>query len=317
MQTFQNVTFVEIMEDSAGQRLDNFLFKTLKGVPKSRIYRLIRKNEIRVNRGRALASTKLCLRDEVRLPPIRLSAKEGKYIDPLFKPETQVLFENNELIVFNKPAGLAVHGGSSVKFGLIESLRASRSSNRSREKLELIHRLDKDTSGCILISKKRASLVFLQDLLRRPGSIKKRYTALVHGFWPEKLLDINEALETFSNQGRERWTKVSQSGKSARTAFRKICGNEDFSLIEAFPKTGRTHQIRVHALWARHPILGDLRYGDSVKEAILGLKLRMMLHASQISIPENKHLGKVDIECPLPDEFIKTLKKLLNYEYKQ
>ena len=317
MHTFQNVTYIKIMQDSAGQRLDNFLFKTLKGVPKSRIYRLIRKNEIRVNRGRARASTKLCLSDEVRLPPIRLSAEEDKFIDPLFKPETQIIFENNDLIVFNKPAGLAVHGGSSVKFGLIESLRASRNSNKKIEKLELIHRLDKDTSGCLLISKKRASLVFLQDLLRRPGSIKKRYTALVHGVWPEKLTDIHQSLETFSNQGRERWTRVSQSGKSARTAFRKIYGNEDFSLVEASPKTGRTHQIRVHALWARHPILGDVKYGDKVKEAILGLKLRMMLHASQISIPQNKLLGKVDIECPLPKEFIKALKKLLNYQYNQ
>ena len=134
MQTFRNVTFLKIMEDSAGQRLDNFLFKTLKGVPKSRIYRLIRKNEIRVNRSRASASTKLYLNDEVRLPPIRLSARESKYVDPLFDPETQIVFENNDLIVFNKPAGLAVHGGSSVKFGLIESLRASRKNNNSKEK---------------------------------------------------------------------------------------------------------------------------------------------------------------------------------------
>ena len=311
MQTFQNVTFLKIMEDSAGQRLDNFLFKTLKGVPKSRIYRLIRKNEIRVNRSRASASTKLYLSDEVRLPPMRLSARESKYVDPLFKPETQIVFENTDLIVFNKPAGLAVHGGSSVKFGLIESLRASRKNNNSKEKLELVHRLDKDTSGCLMISKKRVSLVFLQELLRRPGSISKRYTALVHGDWPEKLTHINQALETYSNEGRERWTKVSASGKSATTGFRKISGNEDFSLVDAFPKTGRTHQIRVHALWARHPIVGDIRYGDKFKEAVLGLKTRMMLHASQISIPQNKHVGKLDVECPLPHEFSDTLKMLL------
>ena len=311
MQTFRNVTFLKIMEDSAGQRLDNFLFKTLKGVPKSRIYRLIRKNEIRVNRSRASASTKLYLNDEVRLPPMRLSARESKYVDPLFKPETQIVFENNDLIVFNKPAGLAVHGGSSVKFGLIESLRASRKNNNSKEKLELIHRLDKDTSGCLMISKKRASLVFLQELLSRPGSISKRYTALVHGDWPEKLTHINQALETYSNEGRERWTKVSASGKSARTRFRKISGNEDFSLVDAFPKTGRTHQIRVHALWARHPIVGDIRYGDKFKEAVLGLKTRMMLHASQISIPQNKHVGKLDVECPLSHEFSDTFKMLL------
>ena len=311
MQTFQNVTFLTIMEDGAGQRLDNFLFKTLKGVPKSRIYRLIRRNEIRVNRRRARASTKLYLRDEVRLPPMRFSARENKYVDPLFKPETQIVFENNDLIVFNKPAGLAVHGGSSVKFGLIESLRASRRNN-SKEKLELIHRLDKDTSGCLMISKKRASLVFLQELLRKPGSISKRYTALVHGNWPEKLIHINQALETYSNERRERWTKVSASGKSARTEFRKISGSDDFSLVEAFPKTGRTHQIRVHALWARHPIVGDIRYGDKFKEAVLGLKIRMMLHASQISIPHNKQVGKVDVECPLSYEFLDTIKALLN-----
>ncbi len=311
MQTFRNVTFLKIMEDSAGQRLDNFLFKTLKGVPKSRIYRLIRKNEIRVNRSRASASTKLYLNDEVRLPPMRLSARESKYVDPLFNPETQIVFENNDLIVFNKPAGLAVHGGSSVKFGLIESLRASRKNNNPKEKLELIHRLDKDTSGCLMISKKRASLVFLQELLSRPGSISKRYTALVHGDWPEKLTHINQALETYSNEGRERWTKVSASGKSATTGFRKISGNEDFSLVDAFPKTGRTHQIRVHALWARHPIVGDIRYGDKFKEAVLGLKTRMMLHASQISIPQNKHVGKLDVECPLSHEFSDTFKMLL------
>ena len=317
MQTFQTVTFIKIAEDSVGQRLDNFLLKRLKGVPKSRVYRLIRKKEIRVNRSRATASTKLYLGDEIRLPPIRLNPEEEQYADPSLDLESQIVFENNELIVVNKPAGLAVHGGSSVKFGLIESLRASRKNDRVKERLELVHRLDKDTSGCLMVSKKRATLVFLQDLLRRPGSINKRYTALVHGDWPEKLITINQNLTTFSNQGRERWTKVSESGKTARTAFRKKFGTEDFSLVEAFPKTGRTHQIRVHALWARHPIVGDLRYGDKFKEAVLGLNVRMMLHATQISIPQNTQLGKLDIECPLPDEFVTTIKRVLNYEYEQ
>ncbi len=317
MQTFQTVTFIKITEDSVGQRLDNFLLKKLKGVPKSRVYRLIRKKEIRVNRSRAIASTKLYLGDEIRLPPIRLNLEEEAYADPSLDLESQIVFENNELIVVNKPAGLAVHGGSSVKVGLIESLRASRKNDRVKERLELIHRLDRDTSGCLMISKTRATLVFLQDLLRKPGSINKRYTALVHGDWPEKLISINQNLKTVSNQGRERWTKVSKSGKTARTAFRKKFGSEDFSLVEAFPKTGRTHQIRVHALWARHPIVGDLRYGDKFKEAVLGLNVRMMLHATQISIPQNTQLGKLDIECPLPDEFVTTIKRVLNYEYEQ
>ena len=317
MHTFRTVTFIKIMQDSAGQRLDNYLFRTLKGVPKSRIYRLIRKKEIRVNRGRAAASTKLYLGDEVRLPPIRLKVEEEKYADLCLNLENHIVFENDELIVINKPAGLAVHGGSSVKTGLIESLRASRKNDRPKEKLELIHRLDKDTSGCLMISKKRSSLVFLQNLLRRPGSITKKYTVLVHGNWPSKLIEITQPLETFSKEGRERWTKVSASGKSARTIFRKMFGTEDFSLIEAFPKTGRTHQIRVHALWARHPIVGDQRYGDKFKEAVLGLNLRMMLHATQISIPHNTQVGKLDIECPLPDEFNIALKRVSNFEYKQ
>ena len=311
MQTFQTVTMIKIAQNSAGQRLDNFLFKTLKGVPKSRVYRLIRKKEIRVNRSRATASTKLYLGDEVRLPPIRLNPKEEQSTDTSLDLESLIIFENNELMVVNKPAGLAVHGGSSVKFGLIESLRASRKNERSKERLELIHRLDKDTSGCLMISKKRSHLVFLQDLLRKPGSIKKRYTALVHGNWPESLIDIDKPLKTFSYQGRERWTKVSESGKNAKTTFRKLFGTEDFSLIEAFPKTGRTHQIRVHTLWARHPIVGDVRYGDKFKEGVMGLNLRMMLHATQISIPENTQVGKLDIECPLPEEFTMTIDKIV------
>ena len=162
-----------------------------------------------------------------------------------------------------------------------------------------------------MISKKRSHLVFLQNLLRKPGRIKKRYTALVHGDWPDRLIDIDQPLKTFSNQGRERWTKVSESGKNARTTFRKLFGTEDFSLIEAFPKTGRTHQIRVHTLWARHPIVGDVRYGDKFKEGVMGLNLRMMLHATQISIPENTEVGKLDIECPLPEEFTMTIGKIM------
>ena len=162
-----------------------------------------------------------------------------------------------------------------------------------------------------MISKKRSHLVFLQNLLRKPGSIKKRYTALVHGDWPDRLIAIDQPLKTFSNQGRERWTKVSKSGKNAKTAFRKLFGTEDFSLIEAFPKTGRTHQIRVHTLWAHHPIVGDVRYGDRFKEGVMGLNLRMMLHATQISIPENPQVGKLDIECPLPVEFTMTIDKII------
>lgn len=310
MENYQKVSFIRIDESSAGQRLDNFLVKTLKGVPKSRIYRLIRKGEVRIFMSRVKPSTKLVLNDEIRLPPLRRTEQKDKYVGNFIEPQRLIIFENEGMIVVNKPAGIAAHGGSGVKVGLIETLRNHRKDIFPGERLELVHRLDRGTSGCLMISKKRSYLVALQDLLRTPGVIRKHYLALVHGRWPDNLKEITEPLATVSKEGRERWTRVSESGKRAHTVIKSIEGSEDFSLIRAAPQTGRTHQIRVHALWARHPIVGDPRYGDRFRDNFHGLKSRLMLHAEEIVIPKTKYSEAISVKAPTGSSFMKTVKDL-------
>ena len=295
------VQHIEIDEELAGQRLDNFLIKTLKGLPKSRIYRIIRKGEVRINGKRCKPDTRLNGGDKVRVPPIT-HLKERKDSVGSFNDELGlVLFENADLLVINKPAGMAVHGGSGISTGVIETLRHTREEG---DRLELVHRLDRGTSGCLMVAKKRSYLRLLQDALRRQGEIKKTYLALVHGEWPDHLKLVDQPLLTMSQDGREKITRIHPSGKSSVTRFRPLKRNNGLSLVEARPLTGRTHQIRAHARWARHPLVGDDRYGSKALDAGVGIgSSRLMLHAISLEIPPLGDRAGINIEAPIPKEF--------------
>ena len=255
------VQWLKITEGHEGQRLDNFLITLLKGVPKTRIYRIIRKGEVRVNKGRVDNKYRLVIGDIVRVPPVRVANRQNEVeLQPTLKQALiqGILFEDEVLIVLNKPSGFAVHGGSGISSGVIEGLRLLRPEAKF---LELAHRLDKDTSGCLLIAKKRATLKALHELFRGDG-IKKTYLALLAGRWERKKLVVTAPLLRNTGKGGERVVKVSKAGKNAETHFKRLHKYRDVTLVEAAPITGRTHQIRVHAAWLGHPIIGDSRYGD-------------------------------------------------------
>lgn len=279
------VRVVRVEAEYAGQRIDNFLLRELKGVPRSRLYRLLRKGEVRVNRGRVKAEYRLCSGDEVRLPPIRQEepAAAGELRLPSGLAQTlarSVIHEDELLLVVNKPSGMAVHGGSGLSWGLIEAFRALRPELRH---LELVHRLDRDTSGCLLLSKRRSALRLLHEALRS-GGMDKRYWALVNGRWPAKLGEVDQPLVKNVLRSGERMVRVSPEGKPSLTRFRVLEGFADATLVEASPITGRTHQIRVHALAAGHPILGDDKYGDREADQRFrerGLR-RLFLHAHSL-----------------------------------
>lgn len=298
------VEFVEVDEASEGQRLDNFLLKSLKGAPKSLIYKIIRKGEVRVNKGRAKPETKLNLGDLVRIPPVRLAEKQVEHkpgAGLLALLADSVVYENKELLIVNKPSGLAVHGGSGVNLGLIEALRAQPDAPKF---LELVHRLDKETSGCVMVAKKRSMLVYLQDLLRSEGGIDKRYLALVQGQWSKRKQLVNAPLYKHEAKGGERRVSVDHvHGKASRTAFTLLENFTECSLVEAKPLTGRTHQIRVHGLAEGHPLVGDLKYGDAdfnqhMKQR--GVK-RLFLHAHALSLPMADG-SELNVKAPLPAE---------------
>lgn len=302
-QTGSGVTIIEVTDAHAGQRIDNFLLRQLKGVPKSRIYRLLRKGEVRVNKGRIKAEYRLCDGDLVRLPPIRVA--EDKPQQLVSKSLTElldrsVLYEDDRLLVINKPSGLAVHGGSGINLGLIEALRVMRPEARF---LELVHRLDRDTSGCILVAKKRSLLRFLHEQLRT-GTIDKRYLALVSGRWPNRRKVVNAALLKNTLQSGERMVNVSPEGKKSVTEFSVVQRFAQATLVEAKPITGRTHQIRVHALHVGHPLLGDDKYGDDRADKHfrgLGLK-RLFLHAASLDVPMPDGVKNLMVSAPLSED---------------
>lgn len=291
---------VEIETEDEGQRLDNYLIRTLKGLPKSRIYRIIRKGEVRINGKRCKPESRLSCGDIVRIPPIMRLAERSKAVGSFKDLDSLILYEDARLLIINKPAGMAVHGGSGVRVGVIESLRAAR---QEGDRLELVHRLDRGTSGCLMVAKKRSYLRLLQDALRQPGQIRKHYIAMVHGEWSESQNIIDEPLLTMNKAGRERITRVSQDGKEAKTEFTLLSTDGDTSVIRAYPVTGRTHQIRVHARWARHSILGDDRYGNPELDAILGHSGRLLLHAAELQIPALGDFPPVRATAPLDDKF--------------
>jgi len=304
------VRWVTVDEGSDGQRIDNFLLRELKGVPRTHIYRLLRKGEVRVNKGRAKANRKLILGDVVRIPPVRLPTREeaGKPSHSLMQLiDKSIIYEDDLLLIISKPSGLAVHGGSGISFGVIEVLRALRPEAKF---LELAHRLDRDTSGCLLVAKKRSALRILQDL-QREGKVNKRYLALLEGRWRRGKEDVRVPLKKNILQSGERRVKVDPEGKDSRTIFRVRQAYSQATLVEAELKTGRTHQIRVHAAWLKSPILGDTKYGDETANKWArsqGLK-RLFLHAVYLHFPWP---GRTDyeIEAPLPEDLVALLEKL-------
>lgn len=276
--------FVTIDESHAGQRIDNFLVTQLKGVPHSRIYRALRKGEVRVNKGRVQAVYRLKLHDIVRLPPLRVSETE------VIKPSARlsdilknaIIFENDDFIVVNKPVGLAVHAGSEVQCGLIEAFRHIRPDIKN---LSLVHRLDRDTSGCLLLAKNRATLLALQAL-QKSQDIHKQYLLLVHGCWTLGKKRVSMALSKNKLMGGERVVVSDDEGKPAETIFEPVRLGEDISLLRATLITGRTHQIRVHISEIGFPIVGDVKYGDRERDKQFlqskGLK-RLFLHAEKLA----------------------------------
>ena len=296
----------KIDESAADQRIDNYLLRLCKGVPKSHIYRILRSGEVRVNSRRVDAAYRLQEGDAVRIPPIRVAERTEKREAPA--AEFPVLWEDSTLLAINKPAGVAVHGGSGVSFGAIEQLRRSRPEARF---LELVHRLDRGTSGVLLFAKKRSALVAMHDLLRS-GATDKRYLALVKGRWTKARLKVDASLHKYVNAEGERRVAVDNDGKNAVTLFALRKSWSEASLVEATLKTGRTHQIRVHLAHLGFPICGDDKYGDFPFNRSLakhGLK-RMFLHAARLAFVHPLTGTPIVIEAPLPatlEHFLLTL----------
>lgn len=299
-----SVQIVAISAEEAGQRIDNFLRTQLKGVPKSMIYRILRKGEVRVNKKRIKPEYKLQAGDEVRIPPVRVAEREEAAVSPRLERVASltaaILYEDEYILVLNKPSGTAVHGGSGLSFGVIEGLRALRPEARF---LELVHRLDRDTSGVLLVAKKRSALRSLHEQLREKG-MQKDYLALVRGQWPSHVKAVQAPLLKNILQSGERIVRVSSEGKPSETRFKVEERYAFATLVKASPITGRTHQIRVHTLHAGHPIAFDDRYGEREFDKQLsatGLR-RLFLHAAALSFMHPHSGDRMRIEAPLDDE---------------
>ncbi len=294
------VTWLEVGEDGEAQRIDNFLLRQLKGVPKSHVYRVLRSGEVRVNSGRVKPEYRLRIGDKVRVPPVRVPAANRK---PRARPhEHPIVHEDPSLLVVNKPSGVAVHGGSGVSYGVIESLRASRPEAKM---LELAHRLDRDTSGLLIVAKKRSALVELHRMLR-DGEVEKIYVAAVKGRWEGGKRELRESLHKYVNAQGERRVSVHGEGKTAVTKVKPLKVGAQFSLLELRLMTGRTHQIRVHLAHAGHPVLGDDKYGDFELNRALarqGVK-RLFLHARRLAFAHPVLGGALRLESPLPEDML-------------
>jgi len=309
--SIKGVQLLTISADQSGQRIDNFLLAQLKGVPRSRVYRLLRKGEVRVNKGRIRPQYRLLEDDVVRIPPVRLAEREeppapGRSLRDLL--EANILYEEKGFMVLNKPSGVAVHGGSGIKLGVIEALRVMRPKEL---RLELVHRLDRDTSGCLLIARNRAPLRALQEQMRE-RSMVKRYMALVSGSWAKGVSEINAPLRKFTLQSGERIVRADKDGKRALTRFRIVRQFSEATLIEAELETGRTHQIRVHCQLAGHPLAGDSKYGDDdFNKAMKASGLnRLFLHAGELQFCSPASGKKISVSAPLPDDLQLLLNRL-------
>ncbi|MEJ2646514.1 MAG: 23S rRNA pseudouridine(955/2504/2580) synthase RluC [Gammaproteobacteria bacterium] len=294
------VRVVEVASEDADQRIDNFLMRHLKGVPRSRIYRILRRGEVRVNGRRTGPDYRICAGDKVRIPPVRTAAGGGGPAPVRPGLEAAILYEDDRYLVLDKPSGLAVHGGSGVSHGVIEALRALRPQARF---LELAHRLDRETSGCLLVAKRRSALRAVHELLRG-GGVEKRYLALVQGAWQGGPRQVNAPLRKNQLRSGERMVRVDPTGKSAQTWFRPVTVYGQATLVEAHLGTGRTHQIRVHAAHSGHPIAGDEKYGDEgFNRAMRSLGLRrLFLHAQSLAFTEPDSDREIHVSAPLaPD----------------
>ena len=288
-----------IDEASAGQRIDNYLLRVAKGVPKSHIYRILRSGEVRVNGGRVQQTYRLAEGDKVRIPPLRVAEPQRDALAPAGKA-LPVVFEDDALLIIDKPSGKAVHGGSGISYGVIEQLRVQRPELRM---LELAHRLDRETSGLLIVAKKRSALTALHDMLRE-GRMEKRYLTLVPGRWNNPLQHVKFPLFKYLTPGGERRVRVSEEGKAAHSIMRLVKRWRDYSLLEVELKTGRTHQIRVHLAHLGFPLCGDDKYGDFALNKRLereGLK-RMFLHAVQLKFIHPLSGEAMSFEAPLPEE---------------
>ncbi len=308
------VRTVRVLEDRDGQRIDNFLLGYLKGAPRSLVYKLLRSGQVRVNGGRVRAERRLEAGDEVRIPPIRLPdpAEKGTppqgFMDAL---DAAIVFEDARLLALNKPSGVASHGGSGISFGAIETLRAL----RPKDTLELVHRLDRDTSGLLVVAKKRSALGELQALLREDhgAGISKRYLALLTGRMPGGVMSVDAPLHVGLRQGGERHVQVNPRGKPSLSHFRVLERRGGLSYCEVRIETGRTHQIRVHAQHIGHPIAGDDKYGDEAANKRLreqvGLK-RLFLHASTLEFALDGGKAPYRLNAPLAPELVEVLDRL-------
>lgn len=298
-----SVTHLVIGEEEQGQRLDNFLIRVCKGVPKSHLYRILRSGEVRVNSGRVDATYRLRAGDKLRIPPIRLAERPQNEVDEAAKQRVDlpVIYEDDALLVIDKPEGIAVHGGSGVSFGVIEALRRQRPLAKF---LELAHRLDRETSGILLVGKKRLALTALHDMFREHGAgADKRYLVLVKGRWMNNTQHVKLPLYKFLTESGERRVSVNSEGKPSHTVFRLLARWPEMSLLEAQLKTGRTHQIRVHLSHLGFPILGDEKYGDFTLNRNLkrdGLK-RMALHAWRMAFRHPLTATPMECVAALPD----------------
>jgi 23S rRNA pseudouridine955/2504/2580 synthase len=301
---------VEIDDELAGQRLDNFLITRLKGVPRGHVYRLVRSGQVRVNSGRVGPGYRVRAGDRVRIPPVRMTernpvvAEQGDYS----WLEEKIVYEDDRLMLVDKPSGLAVHGGSGINAGCIEILRVLRPNERA---LELIHRIDRDTSGCLLVAKRRSMLRSMHEMLRA-GRVRKYYLALAAGSWPKRLQRVDHAL-TKDRRGAQARVRVDEEGKRSVTHFEPLVRFGQFAtLLGVRIETGRTHQIRVHAAAAGHPLAGDPQYGSerfNSELERLGLK-RMFLHAASLSFERPDNGEAFGLSVPLPDDLRRLLRKL-------
>ena len=286
------VTFVDIDdENDVGQRIDNFLMRRLKGVPKHKIYSILRKGEVRVNSGRVKQTYRLKATDRVRIPPVATRAEAPVQLNDETQQilEASILFEDKDVIAINKPHGFAVHGGSSITSGVVELLRVI----RGQPRIELAHRLDRDTSGCLLLCKKSSVLKKVQAAFRE-RTVKKRYTLIAQGQWPNKTRSVQDRLLRYETEWGERRVRVDAKGQIARTDFQILEQVEQATLLQAALHTGRTHQIRVHAQSQGHPILGDTKYGRATGSIEVE---RLCLHASRLVVPLGGH--RLDLSAPL------------------
>jgi 23S rRNA pseudouridine955/2504/2580 synthase len=303
------VRHLEVPPAHAGQRLDNFLLRELKGAPKSLVYRILRKGEVRLNGGRARPDCRLQTGDVVRVPPVRLGERDERPFRPppglAERLRSAVLYEDRDVLVLDKPAGLAVHKGSGLDYGVIEILRVLRPEEPF---LELVHRLDRETSGCLALARTPAALRWIQEAFRA-GRVEKRYLALARGYWNHGPREVNQPLRRNVLRGGERMVEVLDDGKPAQTRFRPVSLHKPASLLEVAITTGRTHQIRVHAAHVGHPLAGDEKYGDAAFNRLMaeqyGLR-RLFLHAHSLDLPLSGR--DIAVSAPLDVE----LKAMLN-----